>query len=160
MALTNGTNTAMNGDASSHLNGSGSMKIKNKAALKRAKQKKAKLTAASRESSVVGVLRQYQPNTYQLKQNVYGYLFQAPPSEATSIEIDEGMDQDVEYVSEPLDVEASGIEAFSNVFARFQLPAEESTVRPPHQLYPISNPNSPVSRLLLRLHLVNHPKAK
>lgn len=52
MALTNGTNAvAVNGDAA-HLNGT-VKKIKNKAALKRAKQKKAKLAAASRESSVV-----------------------------------------------------------------------------------------------------------
>lgn len=160
MALTNGTNTAMNGDASAHLNGSGTAKIKNKAALKRAKQKKAKLTAASRESSVVGILRQYDINAQTLKQDVYGHLFQAPSSEATPIEIDEETDQDVEYVSEPLDVPASGIEEFSNVFARFQLPSEESTVRLSRHLHPGSDYSSPMSHHLLRLHLVNHPKAK
>ena len=56
MALVNGTNNPVNGD-SVLVNGSSSdapsVKIKNKAALKRAKQKKAKLTAVPRESSVV-----------------------------------------------------------------------------------------------------------
>ncbi|KAL0946378.1 hypothetical protein HGRIS_012608 [Hohenbuehelia grisea] len=33
----------------------------------------------------------------------------------------------VEYVSEPLDVKGSALEAFSDVFARFQLPPEESS---------------------------------
>lgn len=54
-ALANGTNSVSNGDVA-NLNGSASnagVKIKNKAALKRSKQKKAKLEAASRESSVV-----------------------------------------------------------------------------------------------------------
>ena len=35
----------------------------------------------------------------------------------------------VEYVSEQLDLNDAGLEAFSDVFARFQLPPEESSVR-------------------------------
>jgi len=34
----------------------------------------------------------------------------------------------VEYVSEQLDLQDAGLEAFSDVFARFQLPADESAV--------------------------------
>lgn len=52
MALTNGTNAVANG-ITDHTNGAS--KIKNKAALKRAKQK-AKREAASRDSSVVRAL--------------------------------------------------------------------------------------------------------
>ena len=37
--------------------------------------------------------------------------------------------QNVEYVSEQLEVDGSAIEAFSDVFARFQLPPDTSTVR-------------------------------
>ena len=37
--------------------------------------------------------------------------------------------QNVEYVSEQLDVKDPALEAFSNVFARFQAPAETTTVR-------------------------------
>lgn len=36
--------------------------------------------------------------------------------------------ENVEYVSEQLDVKGSALEAFSDVFARFQLPPEESSV--------------------------------
>jgi splicing factor 3B subunit 2 len=36
----------------------------------------------------------------------------------------------VEYVSERLDVPDAALEAFSDVFARFQLPPESSNVRP------------------------------
>lgn len=38
-------------------------------------------------------------------------------------------DQNVEYVSEQLDVKGSVLEAFSDVFARFQLPPDTHTVR-------------------------------
>lgn len=37
-------------------------------------------------------------------------------------------DVSVEYVSEQLDVSGVGLEAFSDVFARFQLPPDEPTV--------------------------------
>ena len=37
--------------------------------------------------------------------------------------------QNVEYVSEQLDVKGSALEAFSDVFARFQLNSESSSVR-------------------------------
>jgi splicing factor 3B subunit 2 len=39
------------------------------------------------------------------------------------------MDTSFEYVSERLDVSDSALEAFSDVFARFQLPADTSNVR-------------------------------
>ena len=38
-------------------------------------------------------------------------------------------DGNIEYVPEQLDVQGSALEAFSDVFARFQLPPDESTVR-------------------------------
>ena len=38
--------------------------------------------------------------------------------------------QNVEYVSEQLEVKGSALEAFSDVFARFQPPPESATVRP------------------------------
>ncbi|QRV75430.1 splicing factor 3B subunit 2 [Ceratobasidium sp. AG-Ba] len=41
--------------------------------------------------------------------------------------VDEQSDADVEYVSEALDVKAPGLDAFSDVFARFQAPAQSST---------------------------------
>ena len=34
----------------------------------------------------------------------------------------------VEYVSEPLDLNDASLEAFADVFARFQFPPEESSV--------------------------------
>ena len=40
--------------------------------------------------------------------------------------------QNVEYVSEQLDVKDPALEAFSDVFARFQLPPDEANVRRPH----------------------------
>lgn len=51
------------------------------------------------------------------------------PSEAPSSAIDVDEELNVEYVTEPLAIDGSGIEAFSNVFARFQLPSEEDAVR-------------------------------
>ena len=41
----------------------------------------------------------------------------------------------VEYVSEQLDLTDAGLEAFSDVFARFQLPPEESSVRRTFSLF-------------------------
>lgn len=38
------------------------------------------------------------------------------------------MESNVVYVSEQLDVKDAALEAFSDVFARFQLPPEENTV--------------------------------
>lgn len=37
--------------------------------------------------------------------------------------------ENVEYVSEPLDVKGTALEAFSDIFARFQLPSGETAVR-------------------------------
>ncbi|KAF8326893.1 DUF382-domain-containing protein [Amanita rubescens] len=46
------------------------------------------------------------------------------------MEIDDDMDlANVEYVSEQLDIKGSALEAFSDVFARFQPPPEEITVK-------------------------------
>ena len=48
------------------------------------------------------------------------------------MEIDDDMDlPNVEYVSEQLDIKGAALEAFSDVFARFQPPPEEITVRAP-----------------------------
>lgn len=41
----------------------------------------------------------------------------------------EDVQQSVEYVSEQLDVKGAAFEAFSDVFARFQLPPDEHAVR-------------------------------
>jgi len=38
------------------------------------------------------------------------------------------VDQNVEYVSEQLDIKDAALEAFSDVFARFQLPADDTPV--------------------------------
>lgn len=43
--------------------------------------------------------------------------------------------QPAEYVSEQLDLSAPSIAAFSDVFARFQLPADEPIVRPAPTIY-------------------------
>jgi splicing factor 3B subunit 2 len=52
----------------------------------------------------------------------------APSDTADAMNVDE--DDNVEYVSEQLDANGSVLEAFSDVFARFQLPPEESAVSP------------------------------
>ena len=39
------------------------------------------------------------------------------------------VNENVEYVSEQLEVKGAALEAFSDVFARFQAPPESSTVR-------------------------------
>jgi splicing factor 3B subunit 2 len=46
----------------------------------------------------------------------------------------EDEDMAVDYVSERLDVSDAALEAFSDVFARFQLPPELSTVRLPPKI--------------------------
>ncbi|KAF8317348.1 DUF382-domain-containing protein [Clavulina sp. PMI_390] len=99
--LANGTNGVVNGVDTANGGSEATKKIKNRAALKRAKQKKAKQEASSREPSV------------------------APTDTThTAVEIDE--EPNVEYVTEQLALEAPGIEAFSNVFARFQLPSDDT----------------------------------
>jgi splicing factor 3B subunit 2 len=47
--------------------------------------------------------------------------------DANMVDGDEG--RQIEYVSEPLDISGPGIEAFSDVFARFQLPSEPTSKR-------------------------------
>ena len=44
------------------------------------------------------------------------------------MKMEEDKPQNVEYVSEQLDVKDPALQAFSNVFARFQAPAETTTV--------------------------------
>ena len=44
--------------------------------------------------------------------------------------MEEDAPSEVEYVSEQLDVNGAALEAFSDVFARFQAPPESSSVRP------------------------------
>lgn len=45
------------------------------------------------------------------------------------MEVDEKGSENVEYVSEQLDIQGTALEAFSDIFARFQLPPDESSVR-------------------------------
>jgi splicing factor 3B subunit 2 len=51
-----------------------------------------------------------------------------------------GEPANVEYVSEQLDLKGPALEAFSDVFARFQLPSDESVVR--LKAFCILNPRS------------------
>lgn len=44
--------------------------------------------------------------------------------------MEEDVPPEVEYVSEQLDVKGPALEAFSDVFARFQAPPDSSSVRP------------------------------
>lgn len=48
-------------------------------------------------------------------------------------------DGNIEYVPEQLDVQGSALEAFSDVFARFQLPPDESTVRDIYHSVPLQS---------------------
>ena len=48
--------------------------------------------------------------------------------EQNVVPANDGVEGDVEYVPESLDVNDPALEAFSNVFARFQLPQEIKTV--------------------------------
>ena len=96
-------------------------KIKSKNQLRRlkAKQKKAQAGATVREVPVV-------------KWNVLNYMLiqeTETEDEKPDVKMEESQTpvQNVEYVSEQLDGPA--LEAFSDVFARFQLPPESTTVR-------------------------------
>ncbi|KAJ7224441.1 DUF382-domain-containing protein [Mycena pura] len=69
----------------------------------------------------------------KLKQRKAAAAQNPPPQDANartdnteSMDVD-GDDDNVEYVSEQLDASGSVLEAFSDVFARFQLPPEETT---------------------------------
>ncbi len=55
-----------------------------------------------------------------------------------SVKKDDGIQQieNVEYVSEQLDLKGAALEAFSDVFARFQFEPEDSTVRIAYQSFP------------------------
>jgi hypothetical protein len=54
------------------------------------------------------------------------------------MEIDDDVElSNVEYVSEQLDIKGAALEAFSDVFARFQPPPEEVSVRLAH-VFPLS----------------------
>ena len=70
------------------------------------------------------------------------------------------MDQNVEYVSEQLDIKDAALEAFSNVFARFHLPPDESSVRPIflHRNFILALIRT--SLLERRTSITNRPKAK
>ncbi|KAG8953746.1 hypothetical protein FRC04_001951 [Tulasnella sp. 424] len=90
-------------------NGKALVKAKTKNQYKRLKSKQRKAAvASSRESSAAAT----------------GY-----ESAVSEMETDnEGVEPDVEYVPEALDVQP-GMEAFSDVFARFQLPSESDAVK-------------------------------
>ena len=72
------------------------------------------------------------------------------------MEIDDDVDlSNVEYVSEQLDIKGAALEAFSDVFARFQPPPEEVTVR----LTPVF-PLSALSYAFSRSRTKNRPREK
>ncbi|KAF8634511.1 hypothetical protein AX15_000844 [Amanita polypyramis BW_CC] len=98
----------VNGDAKSKING----KIKSKNQLRRLKQKQKKV--------------QQEQNGTQAKQGVNDNDMEMEEK----MEIDDDVDlSNVEYVSEPLDIKGTAFEAFSDVFARFQPPPEETVVK-------------------------------
>lgn len=131
--------TMANGIAS---NGKLPAKVKTKNQYKRlkAKQKKA-TTDGSRASSVVSEITArfrrlchgLDSLSLSLSQATNGY--ESAVSEVGGETDDEGGEPNVEYVTEALDVEP-GLEAFSNVFARFQLQSEGDAVSrsPPNPL--------------------------
>ena len=58
---------------------------------------------------------------------------------------DEDQPMNVEYVSEQLDVKGAALEAFSDVFARFQAPPDSSAVRTRDFVPPVLSLNSPTA---------------
>jgi len=106
---------AVNGDTES-LKKYGKM-VKSKNQLRRLKQKQKKQTVCLSGCQVFYLL------TLQQEKGK-GDSNTRDPSEEL-----ESMDGQVEYVAEQLDLSEAGLEAFSDVFARFQLPPEESSVR-------------------------------
>ncbi|KAK2459510.1 hypothetical protein APHAL10511_008494 [Amanita phalloides] len=97
---------AVNGDVNGNVNG----KIKSKNQLRRLKIKQKKTQLKDK-------------NGFQNGQE------QNDDDMEVKMEIDDDVDSNVEYVSEQLDIKGAALEAFSNVFARFQPPPEEITVK-------------------------------
>lgn len=111
-----------------HLVTNGAKKIKNKAALRRAKAKEKKAVAT--QNTEVSITLQCVPSPTQL-------TIQEDKPQVAPLRGEGGEDTNVEYVPELLDVAVAGIEAFSDVFARFQTTSQESSVRGFDSLSPI-----------------------
>jgi len=115
----------VNGDSESHskkiINGK---PIKSKNQLRRLKQKQKKQSVSSYSSRTCEFA-----NSYFVEQDQQdGAVNGSSNGDDMKMEEDE-RPANVEYVSEQLDLSDAGLEAFSDVFARFQLPPEESSVR-------------------------------
>ena len=98
--------------------------VKSKNQLRRLKQKQKKQTVCWPFARVVLV---YSPIvTLQQEKGKGDSSARGRSDELENMEVETGQ---VEYVAEQLDLSEAGLEAFSDVFARFQLPPEESSVR-------------------------------
>ena len=100
----------------------GKIKSKNQLRRLKAKQKKAEKSAAVRSFYIYLlrsglILHSYKPET------------NGHTSEDVKMEEEYDGPQNVEYVSEQLEVKGAALEAFSDVFARFQPPPESNVVR-------------------------------
>ena len=112
-------------EAASALNGAksnGKIKSKNQLRRLKAKQKKAEKSVAVRSFYIYLLRSELIPRSYKPETNGH-------TSEDVKMEEEYDGPQNVEYVSEQLDVKDPALEAFSDVFARFQLPPETTTVR-------------------------------
>lgn len=116
-----------------HTNGKAAgPKAKSKNQYKRLKVKSKRFAGGSpRESSVVRCCSQSETRR-ESQSSQHSHLKPTNGYESAISEMgetdDEGEDSTVEYVTEALDVQP-GLEAFSDVFARFQLPSESDAVR-------------------------------
>jgi len=116
-------------DAKAKLNGKA---IKSKNQLRRLKAKEKKATQTSKPATVsvksscnlMTVLTSLQNGDTDVEMNIK----------------EEPDEQPAEYVPEPLDLNAPSLAGFADVFARFQLPPEESKVRVVtyRRLYPLT----------------------
>ena len=98
-------------------------KIKSKNQLRRAKEKLKKF--ASPKPSVRSATHQFDAPI-----DFIGILSKTTNNgDSTLVKESVSSGPNVEYVSEQLDLQDSVLEAFSDVFARFQLPPDENTVR-------------------------------
>jgi hypothetical protein len=103
----------------------GGGKIKSKNQLRRAKAKQKRATTTTVRATL-GPFRKLLIECESFVQAENDVKKEASPDVKPK---DEDVDMSVEYVSERLDVSDAALEAFSDVFARFQLPPESTSVR-------------------------------
>jgi splicing factor 3B subunit 2 len=109
----------------------GGAKIKSKNQLRRAKAKQKKATTTSAAPVRAWSCADRADDADGLSQEDVEFKAE----EATDVKPKlEDEDMAVDYVSERLDVSDAALEAFSDVFARFQLPPELSAVRLPPKI--------------------------